>query len=48
MDHRIRQAEAYLDQCRQQVDQELDRSLTRNTTSERLQETMRYSVLGGG
>lgn len=48
MDHRIRQAEAYLDQCRQHVDQELDRSLTRNTTSERLQETMRYSVLGGG
>ncbi|MCA0913860.1 (2E,6E)-farnesyl diphosphate synthase [Marinobacter nauticus] len=48
MDHRIRQAEAYLDQCRQQVDQELNRSLTRNATSERLQETMRYSVLGGG
>ncbi|MEC9385365.1 (2E,6E)-farnesyl diphosphate synthase [Marinobacter sp. bablab_jr008] len=48
MDHRIRQAEAYLDQCRQQVDRELDRCLARNTTSERLQETMRYSVLGGG
>ena len=48
MDHRIRQAEVYLDQCRQQVDQELDRRLTRNATSERLQETMRYSVLGGG
>lgn len=48
MDHRIRQAVAYLDQCRQQVDRELDRCLARNTTSERLQETMRYSVLGGG
>lgn len=48
MDHRIRQAEAYLDQCRQQVDRELDRCLARNATSERLQETMRYSVLGGG
>lgn len=48
MDHRIRQAETYLDQCRQQVDRELDRCLARNTTSERLQETMRYSVLGGG
>ncbi|MCC4272122.1 (2E,6E)-farnesyl diphosphate synthase [Marinobacter nauticus] len=48
MDHRIRQAEAYLDQCRQQVDRELDRCLARHATSERLQETMRYSVLGGG
>ena len=48
MDHRIRQAEAYLDQCRHQVDRELDRCLARNATSERLQETMRYSVLGGG
>ena len=48
MDHRIRQAETYLDQCRQQVDRELDRCLARHATSERLQETMRYSVLGGG
>ncbi|MEC9083417.1 MAG: farnesyl diphosphate synthase, partial [Pseudomonadota bacterium] len=40
--------EAYLDQCRQQVDRELDRCLARHATSERLQETMRYSVLGGG
>ena len=48
MDHRIRQAEAYLDQCRHQVDRELDRCLARHATSERLQETMRYSVLGGG
>ncbi|WP_278800874.1 (2E,6E)-farnesyl diphosphate synthase [Marinobacter nauticus] len=48
MDHRIRQAEAYLDQCRQQVDRELDRCLASHATSERLQETMRYSVLGGG
>ena len=48
MDHRIRQAEAYLDQCRQQVDRELDRCLARHATSERLKETMRYSVLGGG
>lgn len=48
MDHRIRQAEAYLDQCRQQVDRELNRCLARHATSERLLETMRYSVLGGG
>lgn len=48
MNHRIDQAEAYLNECRQQVDQELDRHLIRDAASERLQETMRYSVLGGG
>ena len=38
----------YIEQCRQRIDAELDRSIRQDSASERLQETMRYSVLGGG
>ena len=39
---------AFLDTCRQLVDTELDRCIEQTAASERLQEAMRYSVLGGG
>ncbi|WP_203301254.1 polyprenyl synthetase family protein [Marinobacter sediminum] len=38
----------FLETCRVRVDAELDRCIERNAASERLQEAMRYSVLGGG
>ncbi|WP_144822541.1 polyprenyl synthetase family protein [Marinobacter piscensis] len=38
----------YLDNYRSRVDTELDRRISRHSASGRLQETMRYSVLGGG
>lgn len=38
----------FLDTCRTRVDAELDRRITRDSASGRLQEAMRYSVLGGG
>lgn len=38
----------FLETCRSHVNAELDRRITSGSTSERLQETMRYSVLGGG
>ncbi len=38
----------YLETCRSRVDAELDRRIASGSTSERLQEAMRYSVLGGG
>lgn len=38
----------FLETCRARVDAELDRCLTRESASARLQEAMRYSVLGGG
>ncbi|WP_323752626.1 (2E,6E)-farnesyl diphosphate synthase [Marinobacter sp.] len=38
----------YIEQCRQRIDAELERSIHQDSASERLQETMRYSVLGGG
>lgn len=38
----------FLDTCRARVDVELDRGIERSAASERLQEAMRYSVLGGG
>ena len=41
-------ARAFLDRCRALVDTELDRSIEQASASERLQEAMRYSVLGGG
>lgn len=41
-------ATRFLDSCRDRVDDELDRCIDRNAASERLQEAMRYSVLGGG
>ncbi|NWO08090.1 MAG: polyprenyl synthetase family protein [Alteromonadaceae bacterium] len=41
-------AQAFLDRCRALVDTELDRSIEQASASERLQEAMRYSVLGGG
>ena len=39
---------AFLERCRALVDTELDRSIEQASASERLQEAMRYSVLGGG
>ena len=41
-------ARAFLDSYRALVDTELDRSIEQASASERLQEAMRYSVLGGG
>jgi len=41
-------ATEFLDACRKLVDAELDRCIEQNAASERLQEAMRYSVLGGG
>lgn len=38
----------FLDACHKLVDTELDRCIEQNAASERLQEAMRYSVLGGG
>ncbi|MEO9522756.1 MULTISPECIES: polyprenyl synthetase family protein [Marinobacter] len=38
----------FLETCRVRVDAELDRRIERSAASERLQEAMRYSVLGGG
>lgn len=38
----------FLETCRSQVDAELDRRIASDSASGRLQETMRYSVLGGG
>ncbi|MBK1872964.1 MULTISPECIES: (2E,6E)-farnesyl diphosphate synthase [unclassified Marinobacter] len=38
----------YLETCRSRVDAELDRLIASGSTSKRLQEAMRYSVLGGG
>ena len=38
----------FLETCRARVDAELDRCITRDSASGRLQEAMRYSVLGGG
>lgn len=48
MNERMIQAEAYLERCRKEIDQALDRCMSQSTTSERLRDTMRYSVLGGG
>ncbi|WP_413785058.1 (2E,6E)-farnesyl diphosphate synthase [Marinobacter litoralis] len=41
-------AKRYIEQCRQRIDAELDRSIRQDSASARLQDTMRYSVLGGG
>ena len=39
----------FLDQCRNRIDSQLERELsTSGAGSERLQQAMRYSVLGGG
>ncbi|MGO1502324.1 MAG: (2E,6E)-farnesyl diphosphate synthase [Marinobacter sp.] len=38
----------FLETCRRRVDAELDRRIAPGSVSKRLQETMRYSVLGGG
>lgn len=48
MNERMTQAEAYLERCHKEIDQALDHFMSHNTTSERLRDTMRYSVLGGG
>jgi len=41
-------AKTFLDNCRTRVNSELDRCIDRSSASDRLQEAMRYSVLGGG
>lgn len=41
-------AKTFLDNCRTRVNFELDRCIDRSSASDRLQEAMRYSVLGGG
>jgi len=41
-------AKTFLDNCRIRVNSELDRCIDRSSASDRLQEAMRYSVLGGG
>lgn len=41
-------AQYFLETCRVRVDAELERCLEQGSASERLQEAMRYSVLGGG
>ncbi|MBU2953989.1 (2E,6E)-farnesyl diphosphate synthase [Marinobacter sp. F3R08] len=41
-------AEVFLETCRGNIDAELDRCIDHNAASGRLQEAMRYSVLGGG
>lgn len=41
-------AQAFLEECRTRIDAELDRCIVQNAASDRLQEAMRYSVLGGG
>ena len=38
----------FLETCRNRVDAELDRRIESSSASQRLQEAMRYSVLGGG
>lgn len=48
MNERMTQAEAYLERCHKEIDQALDHFMSHSTTSERLRDTMRYSVLGGG
>jgi len=41
-------AKTFLDNCRIRVNSELDRCIDHSSASDRLQEAMRYSVLGGG
>ncbi len=41
-------AEDFLESCRTLVDAELDRCIDQSAASDRLQDAMRYSVLGGG
>ncbi|GHD52272.1 farnesyl-diphosphate synthase [Marinobacter persicus] len=48
MSHNQSATREFLDRCRALVNAELDRSIEQASASERLQEAMRYSVLGGG
>ncbi len=48
MTEQSRLAKAFLDNCRIRVNSELDRCIDRSSASDRLQDAMRYSVLGGG
>ncbi|KEF31216.1 Octaprenyl-diphosphate synthase [Marinobacter nitratireducens] len=48
MTEQHQQALDFLEHCRAQVDAELDRCIDQTSASDRLQEAMRYSVLGGG
>ena len=48
MSERLSLALEFLEQSRQQIDQALERSIRDGAASPRLDEAMRYSVLGGG
>ncbi|MFO8140381.1 MAG: polyprenyl synthetase family protein, partial [Marinobacter sp.] len=48
MSDRLILASDFLEQSRQQIDRELERSIRAGAASPRLDEAMRYSVLGGG
>lgn len=48
MSDRLTLASDFLEQSRQQIDRELERSIRAGAASPRLDEAMRYSVLGGG
>ena len=41
-------ASEFLQRCRAEIDQELARHLSQSSASQRLQDTMRYGLLGGG
>ncbi|MGF2736894.1 polyprenyl synthetase family protein [Marinobacter sp. DUT-1] len=48
MTEQTKAAEDFLESCRTLVDAELDRCIDQSAASDRLQDAMRYSVLGGG
>lgn len=48
MKDRLTLAADFLEQCRQHIDRELERSIRDGAASPRLDDAMRYSVLGGG
>lgn len=48
MSDRLTLASEFLEQCRQHIDCELERSIRNGAASPRLDDAMRYSVLGGG
>ncbi|MET4025314.1 geranylgeranyl diphosphate synthase type II [Marinobacter sp. MBR-99] len=48
MSERLSLAQEFLEQCRRQIDQALERSIRNGAASPRLDDAMRYSVLGGG
>ena len=48
MTEQTKAAVDFLESCRTLVDAELDRCIDQSAASDRLQDAMRYSVLGGG